>query len=338
MAKRIDDELTKSGSYTTEVGVMEIDEGIITFDASGPNASVDNIARMTSYALEGGRPINISRYGHTIEIDIGDSVDVIKDKLLHTNVPAGSIHRPSNDLSGKIGSTIDIEGTPAKIQDVKIKDTVGGGFSINIDTDIHNIKADVYATTDAIDGKQVYTVYSGALPQGSGLGYGVYETIWDIIGSKGGIYKPSSSLETANPFRLSLNMLRYANKKGWDKVDHLRINGSMWGGPNIPQTLTKDNLKAFNKNLISELKLNIGISDSKLKSMSVKELKDIIESNLDIPYSGGNNEMMITLKSVQDLKNYMLDHSPNVNFSMIGLVGIGALLTNKDTENNDLNQ
>jgi hypothetical protein len=65
--------------------------------------------------------------------------------------------------------------------------------------------------------------------------------------------------------------------------------------------------------------------------MSAKELEDLVTTHIGVPQTD-KNSMNITLKSYQDLKRFLIDHSPE---TMFGLAPFMLLLDgseNKDTQ------
>ena len=90
------------------------------------------------------------------------------------------------------------------------------------------------------------------LTNGSGSGKAVYPAIWNMARDLGGVYTPDSTLLRANPVRMGLNMLLYADSLGGKDIPWIRIGRSQAGiqGRGLAnQPLTKSNQKSLAQGL-----------------------------------------------------------------------------------------
>ncbi len=246
-----------------------------------------------------------------------------------TELPIDSL---KNSLQDQIGRNIvgTRRGNPidTTIQDVNVTEH-SRGLDITLKGDKHDIKFNVYNK-----GPNEYGFDSTELPKGGSVAYPLQRAGWDYIKSKGGTYSPDTMLTNANPFRNGLNMLRYANEKGWDNVGFIKIRGNQYGykpegltSSRFTKPLTKENLKQFNKNLINGLvKDKLSLQNVNLKTMPEDKLNRVLATKLQ-----GRNDLSLTPGAVKDLVRFMKEHSPR---TMFGITPVLVMFDGKDAEAN----
>lgn len=252
------------------------------------------------------------------------------EELVPQNVPTEPIRDSLKDQVGRnITGTRRSAPINTTIEDVKVEE-YRGGLNITLKGTEGDINFGVYKKT--VNGMPAYGFDSTDIPKGGSLGYPLNKAGWDFIKSKGGKYYLDTALTNANPFRLGLNMLRYANERGWDNVDFIHLRENMYGyganglsrGTSRTKPLTKENLKQLNKNLINGLvKEKLNLQGVNIKTMPDNELNRILAERLP------RNNLSVTPSAVKDLIRFMKEHSPR---TMFGITPFLVLFDNNKAE------
>ena len=256
------------------------------------------------------------------------------EELIPQTVPVDPIRDSLKDQVGRnITGTRRSSPINTTIEDVKVEES-RGGLNITLKGTEGDVKFGVYKKT--VNGSPAYGFDSTDIPKGGSLGYPLNKAGWDFVKAKGGKYYPDTALTNANPFRLGLNMLRYANERGWDNVGFIHLRENMYGyGPDglsrgsaRTKPLTKENLKQLNKNLINGLiKDKLELQGVNLKTMPDNELNRILAERLP------RNNLSVTPSAVKDLIRFMKEHSPR---TMFGITPFLVLFDNEDAKASDV--
>ena len=332
-------------------------EQLLTYDETVSKLS-DQGFRIGSTTNDAGRVTNFAIHsnGDIFKIEYLDDNTYLR-KLPDTS--AGlmrniELQSPATLEQIRQSSVVPIQGDEVKssLEHLIGKNIVGTRYGVPIGTTLTDISSSItnsgmtvklHGTAGDVNFRAYkrpngqYGFDSTHIPQGGNLAYDLNKVGWDYINSIGEKYYPDTILTNANPFRLGLNMLKYANERGWDNVKFIHIRENMYGysptsgysnRSRLTKPLTKQNLAKFNLELINGIvkdKLGIGRGVS-LKTMPEDKLTSLLEGKLP-----GRNELSLTKNSVRDLMKFMKDHSPE---TMFGIVPILPLFDTKSAEAN----
>jgi len=175
------------------------------------------------------------------------------------------------------------------------------------------------------DGKRLTATTTG-LNNGSGVGGTVYPALWDYAKSLGATYQPDNILLTANPVRMTYNMLKYMTQRSGD-AKHILVGRSQVGATagrgsvNLTgKPLTRETARKLVRQFARVIKSRTGVEIT--GNMTNKE---IARAGREL---GSNSNYRLGKKSIRLLNKLM---SPNQ--TMLGMAGILAILSqDKDLE------